>query len=208
MTRAILLDENGCKPCSKCKEVKHFSLFTRKTDSVSGFASQCVVCAAVKYKDNKLKVQAQHKNWWAKNRERECAKRRKWNAENAAHVSAQNKAYRMRDIEATRTRERERAIKRRAETPEIENARSRAWALSNPYKRAEAIRKYKAQNPEKQVVYAAKARKVLTNNYVRCQLDLRKGEHSQEDLLIAMKREAISLKRATRAAKTQLKETS
>lgn len=144
------------KTCTKCKQIKDFSLFSKRAKAADGLTHYCKDC---------LKVQK--KEWQIKNQDRVKEYRNSYIAENAAKVKASQKRYREENAEKVkkaradkylRTREqclakvKENAAKRK---PEI-LAYQEAYRNANRERLNAAARVYQAENWDAKKAYMRK----------------------------------------------------
>jgi len=177
------------KVCSSCKEEKPFELFRCLSRSKDGYTGRCKACIGIKDKQynavlsdetrnrrkdqirawrvkNPEKVNKAGRDYYARNREAELARIKKWREENKDRVSEtsrkwreENKEYFYAKVEAWRLQNMERVA-----------AKHREWAKNNPTKVKEWTKKWRSKNPDKikTMDKRAQVKRVenLTNRYI------------------------------------------
>jgi hypothetical protein len=78
--------EQLIKICSKCKEAKEISAFSKDAQKIDGLNSQCSVCKSVL-----------NKSWYARNSERHNEKQQIYKKNNALRILQQAKEYRVKN---------------------------------------------------------------------------------------------------------------
>jgi hypothetical protein len=82
------------KICSKCKEEKELSFFSKKTSNKDGFRSECKICVKDYRKANKTKISAYAKDYRDANKVKIAAHKKNYREENKDKTSAYDKNYR------------------------------------------------------------------------------------------------------------------
>ena len=177
------------KVCSSCKEEKPFELFRCLSRSKDGYTGRCKACLNIKDKQynaalsdetrnrrkdqirawrvkNPEKVNKAGRDYYARNKEAELARIKKWREENKDRVSEtsrkwreENKEYFYAKVEAWRLQNMERVA-----------AKHREWTKNNPTKVKEGTKKWRSKNPDKVKAMSKRAQvkrvENLTNKYI------------------------------------------
>ena len=208
------------KVCSSCKEEKPFELFRRLSRSKDGYTGRCKACIGIKDKQynaalsdetrnrrkdqirawkakNPEKVNKAGRDYYARNKEAELARIKKWREENKDHVREtsrkwreENKEYFYAKVEAWRLQNMERVA-----------AKHREWTKNNPTKVKEGTKKWRSKNPDKVKAMSKRAQvkrvENLTDKYINDLFKKRVGVASIKvpPELIAAKRHYVTIKR-------------
>ena len=177
------------KVCSSCKEEKLFELFRRLSRSKDGYTGRCKACIGIKDKQynaalsdetrnrrkgqirawrakNPEKVNKAGRDYYARNKEAELARIKKWREENKDHVREtsrkwreENKEYFYAKVEAWRLQNMERVA-----------AKHEEWTKNNPTKVKEGTKKWRSKNPDKVKAMSKRAQvkrvENLTDKYI------------------------------------------
>jgi len=93
------------KVCTKCKEEKPFSEFSKRVASKDGLGHRCKPCVSLyqatrRNGENRKRILAEKKAWYKKNKEEISIKSKAHYEKNKERISAKNKAYR--DLEVNK----------------------------------------------------------------------------------------------------------
>ena len=78
MNESLHLINKKMKVCTKCKQTKAFTEFSKRSRSRDGLQTRCKVCRKTYYQTNREKANAKAKKWAQTNRERVNANNRKY----------------------------------------------------------------------------------------------------------------------------------
>ena len=82
------------KICTKCKVEKPLDQFYKLKIGKFGRASQCMVCAAKYYRENREKILEQRRRYYEENHEKISEWRRRYYEENREKLLEQSRRYR------------------------------------------------------------------------------------------------------------------
>ena len=81
------------KICSKCKESKPLSKFSKDKQKSDGYRPSCKECSKKRYEDNKGKVLEQMKKWYLKNKEEIIKRKNEYREEHKEEIRKTQKKY-------------------------------------------------------------------------------------------------------------------
>lgn len=128
------MDSVSLKRCSRCKESKPLSEFTKNRKSKDGLGAYCRPCATAKRNE-----------WREKHPERDAENRRRWQEENRRYAADRHRGY----VEAHRDEINEYQRKRRLENPEAAREWQRNHRAKDPESAREKEREYYARTKER-----------------------------------------------------------
>lgn len=137
--RAVYFDENGFKPCTKCKRLLPRDSFNVGRRYKSGYASSCKDCKKEFRQDNSDKIAEYKKEFYEKNKD---------------SILEKQKEYRVNNIEQVKLAEKQKYIRYRDKII----ARVSEYYKKKPEVNRLACKKYRQATPEKQVAASAKYR--------------------------------------------------
>lgn len=152
------------KTCSKCKQDKDVSFFTKNNQRKDGLSCQCKTCLnhkRMEYRDkSKDRIKAQKARSYAKNKEKILAKQAIYYIENKSkisetiakyHAANSNRIAEQRAIYRANNKDKIAAANAlyRAENPEKIKCRHAKWRAENPSKHRSNGARWEAMNPEK-----------------------------------------------------------
>ena len=137
--RAVYFDENGFKPCTKCKRLLPRDSFNVGRKYKSGYASSCKDCKKEFRQDNSDKIAEYKKEFYEKNKD---------------SILEKQKEYRVNNIEQVKLAEKQKYIRYRDKII----ARVSEYYKKNPEVNRIASKKYREATPAKQAAKAARYR--------------------------------------------------
>lgn len=137
--RAVYFDENGLKPCTKCKRYLPKEKFNVGRKYKSGYTSSCKDCKKEFREDNSDKIAEYKKEFYEKNKD---------------SILEKQKEHRINNPEQARTKDKQKYLKHRDKII----ARVAEYAKKNPDVNKVASKKYREATPDKQVAKSARYR--------------------------------------------------
>lgn len=161
------------KACTKCKEIKEFSLFSKRSKAADGFTHYCKSCLAEGNRkwqqENKERVEAYRKEYAKENAEKIRIARKKYEAENAEKVKKAKAEKYQRTRDRCLQKVKENAAKRQPEIRQYQaeyreanreklRAMSRAYSANNWDQKKAYMREYCKQRKARDPVFAMAGR--------------------------------------------------
>lgn len=137
--RAVFFDENGNKPCSKCKRLLTKDSFNISNRHKSGYTSSCKECMKRFRESSSDKISEYKRQYYVKNRD---------------VLIKKQKELRLKNPEELKLADRQKYLKSRDKVL----ARVSTYAKNNPEVNRAAAKRYRDSTPEKQAEKAARYR--------------------------------------------------
>lgn len=147
----MLLLKHFTKPCSKCKELKTFSEFSKGSDTKLGLKSSCKQCISIYNTEKKEEIRHKKREYHIKNKEKICAKTREWTKNNKDRKIETDREYREKNKEKQTLVQKEYYHKNKL----FIGIKRREYYLKNEKKRKEYAKNYYQENKER-CMYLAK----------------------------------------------------
>lgn len=170
------------KTCTKCKETKPVSEFTRDKSKKDGLRTTCKACHKAYREANKGLIAAKKKAWAAANKESIAAKKKAWRQSNKESIDAQKKAWDAANPDKVKGYQK---AYREANKEKVK-AYQKAWAAANPDKVKAYHKAYFEANKEKvkssQKAYreASKVKRRAYEHARRARKENAQGTHTAE----------------------------
>ena len=133
-TDYALEENNGCRACKKCGEIKNLSLFVISKKCKYGRTYECKQCKTnrrkIHYKNNKERVVKLQKEWRRKNRHRGVAAAKRYAAKYPDRVKKRKKVYNSKNKDKLSAQSK----KWREKNKDAVNEKNRRWRKNNPGK--------------------------------------------------------------------------
>lgn len=195
-------DSTLVKTCSKCKEVKPITEFTKDKQRSDGLRPSCKACkrawSVAYYEATREKQSAYAKAWAAANPEKKKANKKRHYEKHAQEVIAKAKEWRAANLERAKEADRQRywanpdasrertsryrqanpeyarqySAEYRLKYPERVKASAYAWRQRNAEKVRQALLAYKAKNPDANRIQVSNRRAKVRQNGGKLSRDL------------------------------------
>jgi hypothetical protein len=173
------------KKCSKCKEEKKFSEFSKDKYSKSGLKYWCKNCTKNYRKNNKELIFETHKKYYDKNKDKILSYSKSWREINKEEI---NKKTRNKYNE-NKDKERERKKRYRENNKEKERLRIKKWYEENKEKVIERSSKYERNRRLTDTLFKFKknVRSLVRDSFKRGSIDFMKNTKTEEILGCSIK---------------------